>query len=100
MEAHQTNVPKTAVNISVSKEQKLNNTNFGDWELSDELDDADLEAIRGGFLLNGPLFSIGEINILSGIGSQNGGYNTTSNTQTAYTSVNNTNTNNTNTIGN
>lgn len=100
MKAHKTNVFKTATNTLVSKERKLNNTNFGYWELSDELDDADLVAISGGISVSGPLVSLGNISILSGNGSQNGGYNTTSNNQNAYTSVNNTNTTDTNTTGN
>ncbi|WP_414589915.1 hypothetical protein [Scytonema sp. PCC 10023] len=100
MKAHKTNVFKRVINTLVSKERKLNNTNLGYWEFSDELDDTDLVAISGGNFLFGPLVSVGNIYILSGIGSQNGGYNTTSNTQNAHTSVNNTNTTDTNTIGN
>lgn len=98
MKSH--NVFETATNTLVSKERKLNNTNFADSELSDELDDADLVAINGGSLVSGPLISLGNIYLLSENGSHDGGYNTTSNNQNAYTSVNNTNTTDTNTVGN
>ncbi|KAB8315820.1 hypothetical protein SD81_031235 [Tolypothrix campylonemoides VB511288] len=95
---------KTAINTLVSKEGKLNNTNLGFWEFSEELDDADLVGISGGIsvgsLVNIENINIGDVSVLSGNGSQNGGYNTTSNTQNAYTSVNNTNTTDTSTTGN
>ncbi|GAA6619527.1 hypothetical protein [Scytonema sp. NUACC26] len=69
-----------------------------EWE--GELDDADLVAISGGALVNGPvfngpLFTTRDVFILGGNGS--GGFNETSHTHT-HTNTNNDNNNNNNSI--
>lgn len=94
MRASKMNIFKALTKASVSEEQKLNDTNFGDLELSDELDDADLLAINGGALfsgplLNGPLLSFGSISIFNESGSFNGGYNEATHTHTNTNNNNN-----------